>query len=110
MVLSGPQVAKRAFIKLILALAASYTVSVLLTRESTDSQVVSAFRRLVKRAHPDKGGRTEDVQRLNSAKEEWEKASRAKALYPDQNQTYTPMWICKKGPCVKVPESTPPLQ
>ena len=42
MVLSGPQVAKRAFIKLILALAASYTVSVLLTRESTDSQVVSA--------------------------------------------------------------------
>ena len=57
---SAPQVAKRAFIKLIIALAATYTVAVVLNQGSSDSEILSAFRRLVKRVHPDKpGGSTE---------------------------------------------------
>ena len=74
---SAPQLAKRAFIKLILALAASYTVAVVLNQDSCDSQVLSAFRRLVKRVHPDKpGGSTEHVQQLHAAKDAWQEASR----------------------------------
>ena len=50
---SGPQQARRAFIKLILVLAVSYTLEVGLHQSSLDSQVTAAFRKIVKRVHPD---------------------------------------------------------
>ena len=78
---SAPQQLKRAFIKLIIALALSYTVSIVVNQDSSDTQVLTAFRRVVKRAHPDKGGSTEKVQQLNAAKDAWENSKRqGKAL------------------------------
>ena len=81
MVVSAAQQAKRAFVKVILFLVASYCIQVAVSRESTDGEVLRGFRRLVKLVHPDKGGRTEDVQQLHAAKEAWEKAhGQSKAL------------------------------
>ena len=55
----------------ILALAAVYGLVVAITRESDDVAVHAAYRRVVKRAHPDKGGSTESAQKLQAAKEAW---------------------------------------
>jgi hypothetical protein len=48
MVVSAAQQAKRAFVKVILVLAASYCISAAVSRESTDGEVFRGFRRLVK--------------------------------------------------------------
>ena len=58
------QLAKRAFVKLLLALAAVYGLVVNITRDSADTEIVSAFKRVARKAHPDKGGSNEDSQRL----------------------------------------------
>ena len=42
--------------EVILTLAAFYTVHVAVTRESADEVVLTAFKRVSLRAHPDKGG------------------------------------------------------
>ena len=59
MVTTPLQLAKRAFVKVLLALAAQYSVSLQLTRDSPDAHLLPAFRRVVKKVHPDKGGREE---------------------------------------------------
>ena len=51
-------------------------MTVALNRDSTDSQVLTAFRKVVKRVHPDKGGCTEHVQQLHAAKDAWQGAAR----------------------------------
>ena len=43
-------------------------------RESPDEVVDAAFRRILKKAHPDKGGSKEDVQNLTSARAKWHEA------------------------------------
>ena len=84
---SGPQQARRAFIKLILVLAVSYTLEVGLHQSSLDSQVTAAFRKIVKRVHPDKGGSTEHVQQLHAAKDAWDQARRhSKVGRPKEKQ------------------------
>ena len=62
--------------EVILTLAAFYTVHVAVTRESADEVVLTAFKRVSLRAHPDKGGRLEHCQLLNSAKDAWDRARR----------------------------------
>ena len=57
MVASAVQVAKRALVSLLLALAQQYAVQIQLKREDDDSLVEAAFRKVVKRTHPDKGGK-----------------------------------------------------
>ena len=42
-------------------------------RESSDQEVKAAYRKLSKKAHPDKGGREADQKRLNGAYEKWQK-------------------------------------
>ena len=64
---SRGQLAKRAFVKVLLALAASYGLLLHLNRDSADDAVSSAFRRAIKRVHPDKGGAVADAQRLQTA-------------------------------------------
>ena len=64
----------RAFVKVMVALAALYSVPLNITRDSPDAEVKAALRRLVRKVHPDKGGSTVHAQQLQSAKDEWEKA------------------------------------
>ena len=66
--------AKRAFVSLLLALAKAYGVVVDVKRDSPDSAVQEAFRKVVLKAHPDKGGKKADAQRLQEAREEWQRA------------------------------------
>ena len=67
MVVSGPQAAKRALVKLIVTLAAVYFVALEgFTRDTPDKEVEKVFRRLLLKAHPDKGGSKDHTQQLNT--------------------------------------------
>ncbi len=68
------QAAKRALVGVLLALAAAYQIILTVSRESSDKDVVYAFRRMALKVHPDKGGSTGDMQRLAEAKENFDKA------------------------------------
>lgn len=81
MAASLAQLAKRAFVSLLLALAQQYRVRVTLSRDSADHVVEAAFRSVVKKVHPDKGGAVGDAQRLQQAREEW-KGAKAKGPRP----------------------------
>ena len=56
MAASGPQQAKRALVKVLLTLAALYSLRLDVARESADDVVTRAFRRVALKVHPDKGG------------------------------------------------------
>ena len=75
MVVSCLQLAKRAFVRVLLTFAAQYQVAITVNRDSSDSDVLAAYRRLVRRAHPDKGGRHEDIQVINAARDKWDEVS-----------------------------------
>ena len=74
MVLSAAQIATRAFVKILVAFAAQYQVSVTISRDSSGKDILATYRRVVKKVHPDKGGKKEDQQKLQDAKVEWEAA------------------------------------
>ena len=57
-------VAKRAFVSVILALAHAYKLVANINRDSTDDMVLRAYKRVMLKAHPDKGGKNSDMQRL----------------------------------------------
>ena len=71
---SAADVAKRAFIKVMLELAALYGLALPLNRDSAAVAIKAAFRKLAVKVHPDKGGSLEDQQSLNSARDKWETA------------------------------------
>ena len=75
-------VATRAFVKVLLALARTYELALQVNRESSPEQLVKAYKKVLLKVHPDKGGRKEDVQKLQEAKETWEKARKAKEPRP----------------------------
>ena len=57
------QAAKRAFVKVLLALAVHYSLRLgALSRDSTDEAVLRAYKRVLLRVHPDKGGTKEKTQ------------------------------------------------
>ena len=60
--------AKRALVAALKSLARTYGVRVDLTQDSSDAAVSSAYRRVFRRAHPDKGGSAEHAQRPSGAK------------------------------------------
>ena len=76
---SRSQLAKRAFVKVLPALAAAYGPELHLNRDSGDDAVSAAYRRVMKRVHPDKGGPVADAQHLQTALEEWDGAKRGSA-------------------------------
>ena len=55
MALTVKQRAKRALVSLLLALAGAYGVPLTLTRDSPDTDVKKAWRRVSAKVHPDKG-------------------------------------------------------
>ena len=70
--------ATRAFVKVLLSLARVYELSVQANRHTPAEQLLKAYRRVLLKAHPDKGGKKEHVQELQAAKEKWEKARKGK--------------------------------
>ena len=77
------QVAKRAFVKILLELAALYGVAPKVNRDSDAKDLESAFRRVSLKAHPDKGGKKVHFQKLQSARETWRKATPAASSSPE---------------------------
>ena len=69
---------KRALVSLMKPLAKTYHVVLAVTRDSVDQEITSAYRKLSRRVHPDKGGSVADQKRLNSAHDAW-KEERARA-------------------------------
>ena len=80
---SPVQLAKRALVVLLRALVATYHLHIDVTRDSPDLEVTKAFRQVAVRVHPDKGGATDDSQRLMAARDEW---ARAKAVQQERQQ------------------------
>ena len=58
---------KRQLVSLMLALAVTYHVNLSLSRDSRDYGVLAAFRKLMKKVHPDRGGAVADAQSLTGA-------------------------------------------
>ena len=71
------ETAKRMFVTLLKSLAVIYSVVLGLTRESTDTQVKAAYKKVSRRAHPDQGGEAKHQASLNAARDAWEDALRA---------------------------------
>ena len=78
MVARALQLAKHALVSSVLSLARQYAVVLSISRDSPDKLVLDGFRKVAKKAHPDKGGSKEDMRKLNEARELWEKASKTK--------------------------------
>jgi len=66
--------AKRALVKLLKQLAKGYDLQVDVVRESADSVVRSAYRKVSRRTHPDRGGDAQDQVALNNAYNAWEES------------------------------------
>ena len=69
MPVSALQQAKRDFVRVLLASAVAYKLTLNVNRESADEALLRAYRQVVKKAHPDKGGTKEKFQKLQAAKE-----------------------------------------
>ena len=69
--------AKRVLVALLKSIAAVYSLTLSLTRESTEAEIRSAFRKVSKKAHPDHGGKKEHQAALNTARDTWEDATKA---------------------------------
>ena len=97
--------ATRALVSVLVVLARSYLVALEVNRDSSPEQLVKAYKKVLLKAHPDKGGKKEDTQRLQEAKEVWDKARKPStdettfantcSKQAHQNQTYcSPMQRC----------------
>ena len=67
--------AKRAFVRVLLSVAAAFRVTASVNRDSPDDDLLACYRKVILKAHPDKGGSKEQFQRLQHAKEAWSSAS-----------------------------------
>ena len=77
MALSAAQRAQRVLVSVLVSLAQAYGIALQVNRDSTQAEVLQAYRQVAKHAHPDKGGRKRDFQRLQSSKEAWDAARKA---------------------------------
>lgn len=68
--------ARRALVRLLAKTARARRLTVNVNRDSPDKDVQAAFRKVIKYAHPDKGGTDEEMKLLNAAKDKWDKAKR----------------------------------
>ena len=76
---SQRDVAKRALVTLLLAMAVTYHVTLSnINRDSPDVAVLAAYRQVIKKAHPDRGGQVADAQMLTAAREKWDAERKSK--------------------------------
>ena len=54
----------RAFVHVLLVLARAYFVGLTVNRDSSEDQLLKAYKKLLLKAHPDKRGRKEDLQKF----------------------------------------------
>lgn len=66
--------ATRALVAALLLLGRSYQLALQVNRDSSPEQLAKAYRKVLLKTHPDKGGRKEDQQKLQAAKDNWESA------------------------------------
>ena len=78
--------ARRALVRILFVLAAAYGIVLSVTREATNDVILAAYKRVLRRAHPDKGGSKADTQKLFGAKEALElaKAPRGRPRQADK--------------------------
>ena len=69
MALSQLEKAKRAFVSLLLLLARTHGLALGISRESPDPALLSAFRRVSRKVHPDRGGSLTEPQRLERSEQ-----------------------------------------
>ena len=69
--------AKRALVGLLYRVALLYAVTLGVKRDSPDTEVKRAFRKVCKKSHPDRGGDKAHQQELNSVYAVWENSQRA---------------------------------
>ena len=81
------QAAKRFLVNLLLTFARHYQVTLTISRESEDKDVVRAFKKMILKAHPDKGGREGDAQKLNTAREAWDNGKKSSNPRPQPATT-----------------------
>ena len=74
---SNLETAKRVLVTLLKSLAGIYSVVLGLTRESTNTQVKAAYKKVSLKAHPDQGGEAKHQAALNATRDTWEDALRA---------------------------------
>ena len=60
-------------------MARRYKLVLEVNRVSSVEQLVKVYRKVLLKAHPDKGGKKEDAQSLQEAKEAWDKARKGSA-------------------------------
>jgi len=70
--------AKRALVALLRSLAVAYNLVVNCNRDSDDKVVLTAFKKVSLRVHPDHGGSTVHQQQLNDARAAWDEARERK--------------------------------
>ena len=72
MVASVKQSATRAFVAVLVLLAKSYELVLAVSRDSSEQELLRAYRKLALKVRPDKGGRVCDERKLKEARERWE--------------------------------------
>ena len=83
---------KRALATLLLHFARAFTVTIAISRDSPDSDVQKAFRKVMLKAHPDKaGGCADAAKKLNAACSSWQDSKKipGKAGRPGGTATKT---------------------
>ena len=74
--------ATRAFVKVLLTLAQVYELALTVNRDSSEKDLLKAYKRVALKAHPDKGGANKDFKTLQAAREKWEALRATKAERP----------------------------
>ena len=82
MTLSLLQQATRAFVRVLLTVARVYNVALNVSRDSPEQALVKGYKKLVLKAHPDKGGAAKHFQTLQDAKDKWDALRTSKADRP----------------------------
>ena len=67
MPLSTLQQAKWVFVKVLLSTALAYQLALTVNRDSEDATLLTAYRHVLKKVHPDKGGSKQDSVPRSSA-------------------------------------------
>ena len=80
--LSAVQKATRAFVSVLLAVAAKLCLTLSVSRDSVDSALHTAYRRLLKAVKPRQPEHQRLRRKLEAAKEKWEKARQKKGKVP----------------------------
>ena len=89
--------ATRAFVKVLLTLARAYELGLTIRRDSPPDLLHDAYKRVVRKAHPDKGGTAAHFRSLQSARAKWEELR--KSARPQGRQWLRMVADLKK--CVK---------